>query len=248
MKHFLSLAIAISLSLTSFSQEMTREFVVKNGDVVEHVLPLEFKYLLPEFTDMTIMDDSGNEYSGKLNVFLPGHTLRMINDRGDTLLVADQEHISRVTSPDVTKIHAGKKYATMIAGYGETTLSELCTVELEYEQIIESTPRSGTASGNLDLQYSKTGSVQIIKAPQLQKRHNPVPADSEIILKCTYRIEYVLTHGDKIYPAGLKSFQKVFPASKSAIKDYVRTYHTYFNERESVLNLFNYCVKLQEIM
>ena len=70
MKHFLSLAIAISLSLTSFSQEMTREFVVKNGDVVEHVLPLEFKYLLPEFTDMTIMDDSGNEYSGKLNVFL----------------------------------------------------------------------------------------------------------------------------------------------------------------------------------
>lgn len=247
MKHFLSLAIAMSLSLTSFSQEMTREFVVRNGDVVEYVLPQEFKYLLPEFTDMTVMDDSGNEYYGKLNVFLPGHTLRMIDDRGDTLLVSDSEHIARVTSQDITLLHAGKKYVTVIAEYGETTLSELCTVKLEYEQITE-TPQGSTDPDNLDKFRSMTGSVHIIKSSQPQRTQNTIPDKSEIILKCTYRMEYVLTQGDKLYPAELKSFQKVFPASKSAIKDYVRTYRTYFNERESVLKLFNYCVKLQEIM
>lgn len=240
MKHFLSLAIAISLSLTSFSQKMTREFVVKNGEMIEHALPLEFKYLFPDFTPMTIIEDSGDEYHGKINVFLPSHTLRTVDDNGDTLLVADPELISRITSADKTIIPVGEKYVTLIAEYGETTLSELCTVELEYEQISDNDVYN-------PLEEFKTASPRIIRSAKVPVLR-PAKKPSEVKMKCTYRMEYVLTQGDNIYPVKLKSFLKVFPASKSAIKDYVRTYHTYFNERESVLNLFNYCVKLQEIM
>ena len=100
--------------------------------MVEDVLPIDIQYLLPVFEKAAVTLQSGEEQTGRINIHTPTQKVHMLDEKGDTMMVAGQEDIVRIQTRDCTIIPADTCWVTVITEHGGITLSSLASIELEY--------------------------------------------------------------------------------------------------------------------
>lgn len=223
------------------SQELVTDYKINGGQDVETVLPQEIQYLRPRFEQATLIDCHGNKMTGIINIHILTQYPRMLNTAGDTTGIADIGEIVRIIFPDsTTVIPAGGKWVTVLAEKDDVTISELASITLESPDGIRP-PDPEISKGGNQLTWL-TGAKTTVNYSRYGASHpKRVIPGNEFTLRCIFRTEYVLTQNGKIYPCKLKSFLKLFPSNKKAIREYAQNNYIYFNERESILALFRFC-------
>ncbi len=250
MKHLLLLLTAIvSTSITVYSQEheISGNFEIRNGDTLEYRLPDEVKYLLPKFSDAAVLNHDGSRSFGKINIMILDHTLRMIDRHGDTLNVINPESISRISTEDMQIIHIDDKYMEILATYQDITLSAGHYLSINY--------RKGSNGSNANSSFLERfgSSVSFFSTNNYGGIGNNVfssgpgnlSQDRTYTGEYTRRTQYVLTAGNRIFPANEKSFIKIFPKKKKAIKEFLSYFQTDFSNPEFLLTLFEFCTGQQ---
>lgn len=244
MKRF---AILLTLSILTFTrvraQEMVTDYQVRPGQMIEDILPTDIQYLLPVFEKTAVTLQSGDEQTGRINIHTLTQKVHMLDEKGDTMMVAGQEDIVRIQTRDCTIIPADTCWVTVIAEHGGITLSSLASIELEYPDGYGNDKQNEELSGGNHLTWL-TGAKTTVRysrdgVPETRtRRYSP---DETFTLRCIYKTEFVLTSEGRMYPCRLQSFLKLFPEKKKQIRGFAKTNYTYFNEHESVLQLFNFC-------
>lgn len=74
--------------------------------MVEDVLPIDIQYLLPVFEKAAVTLQSGEEQTGRINIHTPTQKVHMLDEKGDTMMVAGKEDIVRIQTRDCTIIPA----------------------------------------------------------------------------------------------------------------------------------------------
>ena len=130
------LAILLTLSILTFTrvraQEMVTDYQVRPGQMIEDILPTDIQYLLPVFEKTAVTLQSGDEQTGRINIHTLTQKVHMLDEKGDTMMVAGQEDIVRIQTRDCTIIPADTCWVTVITEHGGITLSSLASIELEY--------------------------------------------------------------------------------------------------------------------
>lgn len=241
------IVILLILSILTFSlvraQEMVTDYQARPGQMVEDVLPADIQYLLPMFEKAAVILQSGDEQTGRINIHTLTQKVHMLDEKGDTMMVAGQEDIVRIQTRDCTIIPADTCWVTVITEHGGITLSSLASIELEYPDGYGNDKYNEELSGGNHLTWL-TGAKTTVRysrdgVPETRtRRYSP---DETFTLRCIYKIEFVLTSEGRMYPCRLQSFLKLFPEKKKQIRGFAKTNYTYFNELESVMQLFNFC-------
>lgn len=129
------LAILLTLSILTSTriraQEMVTDYKARPGQMVEDVLPIDIQYLLSVFDKAAVTLQSGDEQTGRINIHTPTQKVHMLDEKGDTMMVAGQEDIVRIQTRDCTIIPADTCWVTVITEHGGITLSSLASIELE---------------------------------------------------------------------------------------------------------------------
>lgn len=235
MKRTITIFAAFFIFYTAYSQEEVIEYDTKSGQNIEHIIPIDRQYILPEFEQCSLLDKNGQKFSGIVNIHLPSNTLRMIDPDGDTLEVSNADDIRTIISRDHKILHIDRKFIIPIAEHKGITLSVLPSIIIEFFDKMEHDYIVDIANVRNDAVSWNTGSIKMIIVPDV--------LSDKVTMRCTYKSEYVLTSGDKVYPCRLSSFYKVFPKKKNLIRTYAHDNYIYFHIRESVLNLFNFCIQ-----
>ena len=213
MKRF---AILLTLSILTFTrvraQEMVTDYQVRPGQMIEDILPTDIQYLLPVFEKTAVTLQSGDEQTGRINIHTLTQKVHMLDEKGDTMMVAGQEDIIRIQTRDCTIIPADTCWVTVIAEHGGITLSSLASIELEYPDGYGNDKYNEELSGGNHLTWL-TGAKTTVRysrdgVPETRtRRYSP---DETFTLRCIYKTEFVLTSEGRMYPCRLQSFLKLF--------------------------------------
>ena len=217
---------------------------IRRGDNLEKKLPSDVLYLLPDFADALVKTTDGNVLSGKINLFIPNHTLRIIAENGDTLEAVGTEMISTISAGDITVHHVENFFLPELAESNGAILSEIHRLTIEYEPLAQEDTTDSERSDKRILYLALNNDLWKfdVDVPTVDNRS---PENEVFIMTYSLTTEYVLAKDGKIYPADrLSSFLKVFPKDKAAVRALATNFRTNFTNRESLIGLFEYCSEL----
>lgn len=220
---------------------------IRRGDNLEKKLPSDVLYLLPDFEDALVKTTDGNILSGKINLFIPNHTLRIIAENGDTLEAVGTEMISSIHAGETTIHHIEDCFLPELAESNGAILSEIHRITIEYAPLAqEDTTDNGQSDKRILYIAFNNNNNDLWKFDvDVPTEDNRSPEDEVFIMTYSLTTEYVLAKDGRIYPADrLSSFLKVFPKDKAAVRALATNFRTNFTNRESLIGLFEYCAEL----
>lgn len=231
-KILISILILCSAGLTVFSQTVKGKVSVDARQDLLSVLPSEVSYFLPHFEDATVFFTDGKASSGKVNICLVDNSVRFIHSTGDTLLLSSQDRVLRIQAADTLILKTEDYFVKQIAVYGKTSLAERRRLTLDAGEEKQGgygalPPTSTALEGKL---------TSIDPSRQFEFKTD---------ISYTLRKDYILTDGEKVYPASTSSFIKFFPEKKKEIRSYVKTHKTDFKNKASLAQLFMFCAEQQ---
>lgn len=242
MKNFLQLLLLIPAMLCGTNiaaQDRILDIKVVEGQRYDHLIPDDMKYILPDFQESKLLSKYGEEFSGKVNASFLTNLIYLLTTTGDTLRIAESENIVRIISPNGITLQREKKFLRVIEEHRNIALCEYPSTKIDF--YFENDITTEAISALEDKISLHTGSYSIII-----NELGFIPTDSVkiVTVRCTYSSQPVLVIEDRIYPCRLSSFTKAFPKQKKSLKDFAKAYNTDFSNKESLLMLFEYCVRL----
>lgn len=227
---FISFALLIASLSTVFAQDVIKGSVIASSreDLLTK-LPSEVAYFIPEFTHAYIFYTNGTKFEADLNICLVDNSVRYINEKGDTLLMANASTVNKILAGDAIYQQLNDAFVHQLAVYGQTSLSEKKIFNFKEPEI---------SIGFSNLAPTSTARAYNPEDHDVAKGYGK---DMEI----DYRLEtvYVLTHKNKTYSCKQSSFIKFFPEKKQQIKDFVKENKIDFTNKDHVLSLFYMCTE-----
>ena len=227
---FISFALLIASLSTVFAQDVIKGSVIASSreDLLTK-LPSEVAYFIPEFTHAYIFYTNGTKFEADLNICLVDNSVRYINEKGDTLLMANASTVNKILAGDAIYQQLNDAFVHQLAVYGQTSLSEKKIFTFKEPEI---------SIGFSNLAPTSTARAYNPEDHDVAKGYGK---DMEI----DYRLEtvYVLTHKNKTYSCKQSSFIKFFPEKKQQIKDFVKENKIDFTNKDHVLSLFYMCTE-----
>lgn len=227
MRIRLLLAVCVCCFHAAYAQKV-KEYPVKAGEVPDKVLPNEARYVLQGFTAGTATLKNSTSAALRFNYNFLLDEMHFINERGDTLAIADPLMISSVVI-DQTLFYYDKGYLREILKQGAYKLA----VRQRMIQIPDKT-RGGydIASGVSSIQTyaSMSGSTQIY--------HLEVKKDVLLRVDFSFYIADVSGHFVK---ASNSNFHILF--SGKEVTKYLKAHKVDFDKEEDLIALFRFCTE-----
>ncbi|MBR5249896.1 MAG: hypothetical protein IKV28_04855 [Bacteroidales bacterium] len=194
-------------------------------------LPTSVAYLTPEFEEVQVIYRDGSTFHGRMNVCLVDLSVRMINDRGDTLFVAHSDDVARVLSDNSVYVQIKGRFYKQLMVYGNLSIAQEKRFEFKEPEISAgygSAPKTSTAVQMSTREYNHSRAYDY---------------ETEIPYSLDYK--YVLIKDQKIYPAKTSNFTKLFPDKKKAIKQFIADHNLDLGRKEDLLSLFYFCTQAE---
>lgn len=227
---FISIAIMIASFASLIAQDVVKGSVIASSreDLLTK-LPSEVAYFMPEFTHAYIFYTNGTKFEANLNICLVDNSVRYINDKCDTLLMANAASVNKILAGDAIYQQLNGTFVHQLAAYGQTSLSEKKIFNFKEPEI---------NIGFANLAPTSTARAYNAEDHDVAKGYGK---DMEI----DYRLEtvYVLTHKNKTYSCKQSSFIKFFPEKKQQIKEFVKKNDIDFSNKDHVISLFLMCTE-----
>lgn len=232
------LILLANTHISGFSQEITGSVKIKNGDIIERVIPSNILYLLPEFQDAVLFNHDGSRLTGRINVSVMDYSLRLIDNNGDTLNAIGTESIKAIMTDKSVIHHIDKYYLPQIAEYAGIILSEIRILTLETAPA-EAKDGENTRKRRMIMPvYSRFGSGSTVIEFGNRYRTN--------VFEMVYHLtrQYVLAKDGYVIPiSNVSAFTRIFPGDKNSIREFAETDRTDFTDTESLIRLFNFCIR-----
>ena len=228
MKRLLLLILCTVSVMPLLAQEKRGVISVSARENVVHRLPKDVAYVFPDFADATLNYDNGRFSVGCLNIRLLDNFILYIEEKtGDTLVLSNPDQVRDLVCMDTVYRIVNDCVVKVISEAGDRQFAQRFRLKLTEEQEdagYSALPPSSTAV---------TGNVN-----RIDPSRNP---DAKRDFSYKHERDYVLMDGDKVYPAKISSFNRLFPEKKKAIKAYVRDNDLDTGTRAGLVALFEFC-------
>ncbi|MBC7867722.1 MAG: hypothetical protein H7X88_09320 [Gloeobacteraceae cyanobacterium ES-bin-316] len=219
MKAFIFLSVLLNCS-TGLVAQTKETIILKGADAIEFIEKSEYRF--PEFTRGKVYLKNGEVASAKLNFDYFKDAMKYIDQKGDTLLIANLEDIKFI-SIGLDSFFIDGKFFEWMATSATTRLSVRRTLKLAQSQL---TGAYGTTSAahNVESRASilETNSYKLDLNQQL-----------EFVKETAFYISSV--KGD-FMPANKKNISRLFPDKK--IDEFVKENKLNLNKEKDLLDLF----------
>lgn len=213
----------------SLAQDREGSIRVTSRDDMLRKLPESVSYLLPVFTESTLVYANGSSADGKVNICLLDNSVRFINPSGDTLLLANADFVSSVMAGDTLLIQRDGQFVKCISLYGDLSLCER---------------RSFTFSEpDEDAGYSGIPATSTAKQVRVQSVDYARTYGREVEIPWKLKTEYVLDDGSRTIPARRSSFIKLFPECADQVRAFIKEHSVDFKDLDDLVGLFQYCAE-----
>lgn len=230
MKKSVIITAVLLLSVGASAQTLDGTVTVGSRQDILSVLPENVSFFLPEFEESTVFFNDGTSSSGIINICLVDNSIRFIQKTGDTLLLSSVDRVLRLQVGDTVIKKANDCFVKQIMVCGDKSLGERRRLELESGQ-----EKQGGYGSLPPTSTAKTG--------QLTRLDPTRKFNVETTLSYTFKKDFVLTDGDKVYPAGTSAFVRLFPDKKKEIRSFVKANRTDFDDKLSLVQLFIFCTE-----
>lgn len=230
MKKTATLLTALVSTAVMYAQNIDGTATVRARQDMIKVLPGNIVYLMPEFSEGTVDFTDGTSSPGKVNICNLDNSVRFIHSSGDTLMLANNNKVSRVIVNGTVYAKIDGVFLKQAAVYGSVSVCERKQLSVEEIQ-----PDAG---------YSGIPATSTARSTKLSQVDYDRMETGEIELKYRLKTDVVLTDGKEIYTSKMSTFSKLFPESKKQIKTFVKENKTDFQNLQSASELFMYCAGL----
>jgi hypothetical protein len=227
MKKFTSFAVAFLLCSVSFSQNVER-ITIKGEELNEFYDKEQYKY--PQFISSHIYLKNGDTAVGKLNYNFFDQTMRYINGKKDTVVIANEKDISYITVKSDTFFYDNGFYE-----WGASSGKARLAVKHIYRLVERKTIGAfGTSSPAKNIQNID----KILGASSYNLGQN-----EELVFakETTYYISLIKGLKNdfvQVNKKNLSDLDEMFP--KKNVEDFVKENKLNLNKEEDVLDLFIY--------
>ena len=192
-------------------------------------LPSDVVYMLPAFTDATVVFASGDSSKGRLNICLVDNSVRFINAAGDTLKLSNAENVHSIMAGDTLLLQRNGAFIKRVGVYGDLSLCERRELTL-------SEPEDN--AGYAGLPPTSTGKQVRVQSVDYSRTYDRV-----VEIPWRLRTVYVLDDGQKMTAARKSAYLRYFGDVSAAVKAYIKENKTDFTDREDLVALFQYCAE-----
>lgn len=215
------------------AEERRGSVTVRTRENLLDKLPGDVLYLFPEFRQADIYRNDGGMSSGVVNVCLVDNSIRFISDNGDTLLMSKLAFVNRIIAGEEIYVPVAGEFVQQLAVFGPVSLAFRTHLELDQS--------SDKSTGGITSPPTSTAVTANVMALDPSRRF-----EATTVVDYTLSTGYVLTDGERLYPARQSSFAKLFPASKKSIKGYVKEHAVDFDNKDDLKALFMFCAQGQQ--
>ena len=217
--------VAASFFCPSLFSQTSCIFTIKAGEEISAVYKQAFKY--PEFRDGKVLFSYGFPAGGKMNYNLVIGKIQFIDEKNDTLVIADESAIKYITIGIDTFYYDRDNYVELLANYGE--------VKMGLQQRIKF------------LDEKNIGAFGIPTSTQNIDNYNTLRANNTYSLKVNKDLvyskesKYYFREGESNFlVANKKNILKEFSQKKTVIENYLREHEINYNNEEDLKRLFGY--------
>ncbi len=228
MKIRLILAVCLFCIAKDYAQT-EKMYSVKIGEVADQVIPAEAIYLLPGFTQGIVFFKDGSSSTQRFNYNSLLDEMHFINERGDTLAIAEPALINSVEI-DSIKFYYDSGYVKQVFKKGNYKLA----VKQKWKQI----PDKKTGG------YDMGSDIASIKTFSTISNSNGSIGRLQVQKDVLYKNENSFYIGDKFnhfQRANKKNFHILFKDKN--IAQYLKEYKVDFNKEEDLKTLLQFCAE-----
>ena len=215
--------------IAEVSAQTEKTYSVKMGEVPDKVIPAEALYLLPDFTQGVAFFKDGSSSTQRFNYNSLLDEMHYINERGDTLAIAEPALINSVEI-DSIKFYYDLGYIQQIFTSGNYKLG----VKQKWKQMPDKTTGGydmGSNDGSIETYSTLTNSNGSTGRLQVQK---------DVLYKNenSFYLGDRFNHFQKAYK---KNFYSFFNDKK--IAQYLKKHKVDFNKEEDLKALLQFCAE-----
>jgi hypothetical protein len=217
--------IAAGFFCTSIFSQTISTFTIKAGEDISAVYKQAFKY--PQFRNGKVVFSYGSPAGGKMNYNLIIGKIQFIDEKNDTLVIADEAAIKFITIGTDTFYYDRDNYVELLANYGEVKMALQERIKFVDEKNIGAFGIP-TSTKNIDnyntLRANNTYSLKVNKDLVYSKES-----------------KYYFSEGESNFlVANKKNILKEFPSKRTVIENYLKQHDINYNNEEDLKSLFGY--------
>jgi hypothetical protein len=225
MKKYLSNTIILIHLTICLSAQKQDQIIVKAGTKLIDYIPVQERYLYPEFTPGKVIFRNSIYSEKKLNYNYLAGEIEFIQ-KSDTLSIANKKDISLIISA-LDTFYYDKGYIQQIrSGYPKVGLKQF--IELKGIQNKDSYGISGSA-----------GSTTSYSSLPVDGSFYRLTANKDMVFKCSTQY-YICTKESGFQFFNRKKILELFPENKPVIKDYLKSNKVNFNSKVDLLRLADF--------
>jgi len=207
---------------------------VKNGADIRKTLPTRDRYLYEKFQNGNVYFRNGTISQSPLNYSLFHGEIQFISASKDTLLLLDNDFISKVIiQKDTFYFNRGIGHVQGIGRFGKVRLGEQQRLlVMGHEKYAGYSEYSGTSAISSYSHFTNSnGEMQQLEA------------NDKLMLRRKH-IYFLIDQNLQFVFAGRTGFVKLFPRNKRDINDFIKKHETNFSTEKDIISLLEFCQSL----
>jgi hypothetical protein len=185
-------------------------------------------YLYPAFESGIVEYNNGKRYKSNLNYNKVVGSVQFIDEKGDTLSLADEKSISNIS------VGTDNFYYTPVCIRQFSGNSHVKLLKNELVRIADKQKIGGYGIPNTG------GTIESVGKSDIRTK---IDVNEALLLRKTTTY-YFGNEDNKFAPATRKNVLALFPKHENSLKDYLNTHPTEFNKEEDLIKLTEFIGKL----
>lgn len=212
-----------------------RQIRVKSDTDINRAIPLSDRYRYPQFIAGKVLYRNGASSGGRLNYNRLLGEMQFIDNKGDTLALADEPNVAHVLIGSTRfYVNPGKGCPEVVSEHGPIRLAKQTIFRsMRTEKKVAYGQSSGASSVATVQPYSSNSSIHRIEAT----------GDQLVREETTY---FVIDQNERCYQLNKNALLKTFPKHKKAIEAYLAEQSVRFSEEADLQKLLQFCTDLPQ--
>ncbi len=219
--------------LTCVYAQAQKQIRVKSDTDINKAIPMSDRYRYPQFMAGSVVYRNGVSGGGRLNYNRLLGEMQFIDNKGDTLALADEQNVAHVMIGKTRfYVNSGKGCPEVISEHGPIKLARQTVFKsMRTEKKVAYGQSSGASSVATVQPYSSNSSMHRIEAT----------GDQMVKEETTF---FIIDQNERYNQLNKNAIFKVFPKHKKAIETYLDEQSIRFSEEADLQKLLQFCSEL----
>jgi hypothetical protein len=224
------LCAGLLLSLALNAQDNQKLYRVKNGTDLSKSIPVAERYQFREFRNGKVYFRNGKTSPGKLNYSIVHSEVQFISPTNDTLLLADNDFVDRVSiADDIYYYFHGHGHIQRITDTGKMWLGKKVFLEV-----------AGEEKYSAYEQYTSSSAITTFSS-YMGKDGKMMPLSGNSLVLIRKRIAYFwVDQNQRVYQASRANLLKICRRDKLVVNRFIDENKINFETEESLLSVLKF--------